>query len=71
MPSKQALLYVQIFQLFHNPNQTSFLDGEGTVYDFAGTLVNANYDEVIVATETMQRAFETTPLHSAKKRFNA
>lgn len=42
------------------------LDGEGTVYDFAGTLVNANYDEVIVAYRNHAKELEPL-LHSAKK----
>lgn len=42
------------------------LDGESSVYDFAGTLVNANYDEVVVSFR--KQANELEPLlHSAKK----
>lgn len=42
------------------------LDGESSVYDFVGTLVNANYDEVI--TSFRNKAKELEPLlHSAKK----
>lgn len=42
------------------------LDGESSVYDFAGTLVNANYDEVIVAYRNHAKELEPL-LHSAKK----
>lgn len=42
------------------------LDGESSVYDFVGTLVNASYDEVI--TSFRNKAKELEPLlHSAKK----
>ena len=42
------------------------LNGESSVYDFAGTLVNANYDEVIVAYRNHAKELEPL-LHSAKK----
>lgn len=42
------------------------LAGESSVYDFAGTLVNANYDEVIVAYRNHAKELEPL-LHSAKK----
>lgn len=42
------------------------LDGESNVYDFAGTLVNANYDEVIVIFRNQAKELEPL-LHSAKK----
>lgn len=42
------------------------LGGESSVYDFAGTLVKANYDEVIVAYRNHAKELEPL-LHSAKK----
>lgn len=42
------------------------LDGESTVYDFAGTLVSANYDEVIVSYRNHAKELEPL-LNSAKK----
>lgn len=42
------------------------LDGESSVYDFAGTLVNANYDEVFVSFRNQAKELEPL-LHSAKK----
>lgn len=42
------------------------LDGESNVYDFAGTLVNTNYDEVIVIFRNQAKELEPL-LHSAKK----
>lgn len=42
------------------------LDGESSVYDFAGTLVNANYDEVIVTFRNQAKELEPL-LHCAKR----
>lgn len=42
------------------------LDGESSVYDFAGTLVKANYDEVMVSYRKQAKELEPL-LHSAKK----
>ena len=42
------------------------LDGESNVYDFLGTLVSANYDEVIVTFRNQAKELELL-LHSAKK----
>ena len=42
------------------------LDGECSVYDFAGTLVSANYDEVMVSYRNQAKELEPL-LHSAKK----
>lgn len=42
------------------------LDGESSVYDFAGTLVNANYEEVIVTFRNQAKELELL-LHTAKK----
>ena len=42
------------------------LAGESSVYDFAGTLVKANYDEVMVSYRNQAKELEPL-LHSAKK----
>lgn len=42
------------------------LDGESTFYDFAGTLVSANYDEVMVSYRNQAKELELL-LHCAKK----
>jgi hypothetical protein len=42
------------------------LNGESNVYDFVGTLVSANYDEVIVTFRNQAKELEPL-LHSAKK----
>lgn len=42
------------------------LNGESSVYDFAGTLVNANYDEVMVSYRNQAKELELL-LHCAKK----
>ena len=42
------------------------LDGESTVYDFAGTLLSANYDKVMVSYRNQAKELELL-LHCAKK----